>query len=180
MKKTLSGIAIAIVLCFPSVSFCQTRASGPGPAHASPQPTEAELEPFFAKLKSLAGPEAVNCGRVGVDQKSGAANKCARKAFKNGRAFYVVYGRRPTGSSHATALARNAKGQMWEVGYDSAAFIGGLPWHLPGAELSDSSRVFTTPCPTPYRLLEGRDGGVRPRGWKPERGTRLSCSGFGR
>jgi hypothetical protein len=176
MRKTVTLLIVIIFLS--SAILCQTQSAGTRPAATSPKHRDTEPEAYVTKLKNLAGPDAANCGRVGVDEQTGTANKCAKNAFKNGKAFYVVYELRATDSAALTSVVRNAKGQMWQISYSGKGYSGNPHLYVSGSELSSGAHVLTEPCPTPYRLLEGRNGGLRPPGWKPERGERLSCLPF--
>jgi hypothetical protein len=151
--------------------FIEGAGADEDPAHAR----RAQREDLDAKLSSLAGTEATFCGHVGSSGSSRKANHCAQRAFRQKSAFYVGYdsghdARRYT----SNGLARNANGQMFAVGFDSEA-----SWAHADGELSDNSHIITVPCPTPYRLYEGRNDGAIPSSWHLPRANQLSCLLFG-
>jgi len=137
---------------------------------------KAQREDLDSELRSLAGLDAIFCGHVGFGESFRAANHCARRAFKEKRAFYVGY---DTGHGYRTytssGLARDANGRMYAVDFDSAGDLS-----RGYGELRDNSHIVTVPCPTPYHLLEGRNGGGIPRGWHRAPAKQLSCRLFGK
>ncbi len=167
----------AILICILGSFISQVRSEGPVTDRASAHAQKAQREDLDAGLRSLAGTGAIFCGHVELGQNSKTANKCALKAFREERAFYVAYDSLWIDASRffSTGLARDARGRMWAVDFDSVAFS----YVHPGDEVSDNLHLATRPCPTPYRLIEGRDGGLMRRGWK--RGPRrVSCFLFGK
>jgi len=174
MKLTL-GLAL---ICSLGPCSGQVFIEGPGadedPIHAQ----RAQREDLDAKLSALAGTDAVFCGHVGFQETSRKANQCAQRAFEQKRAFYVGYDsghddRRYT----SNGLSRDANGRMYAVTFDSGEI---RPRPPRDGELSDNSHIITVQCPTPYRLYEGRNGGVIPRGWHLPSANQLSCVPFGK
>ena len=164
-----------LVSCVIAASFGQSWA-GERPDEAA-QAQKVPPDDLDAVLRRLTGTNAIFCGHVGLRQGSRTANKCARKAFSEEVSFYVVYdtGQKiDTSESYSTALARDSSGRMYEVSFAGAGFR--YVW--PGGQLDASSRIVTTPCPTPYHLREGMNGGVTHGNWRRPRAKRLSCRQF--
>jgi len=148
-------------------------------ADENPKATGASESPDFdAKLRSLAGADAIYCGHVGLRESSRAANECASKAFKEKRAFYVRYDVSRYRSSYVSVgLAQDMGGRMYQIRFADVIF---LP-HVDSGRSSNPQTV-ASPCPPLTHLVQGKDGGIRHSGpeWQYARAPRLSCFPFGK
>lgn len=100
-------------------------------------------EQFDSRTRELAGPGAKDCGHVLRTDDPKDATRCAYRAFKQRRAFYVRYDDKGVGDSiGAQALASDSTGKVYSVGFDSMAL-----------DLS------VTPCSQPPRLRVSRTSG---------------------
>jgi hypothetical protein len=159
-----------LLLLFCGVTLTARQAKG----QEESVPRKASPRDLDRKLQLLAGDGAIFCGDVGLEGDSKGANKCAQTAFKAKRPFYVSYDILGVGGSifFSAGLARDPEGRLW-----SAGFSQGVIHQTHGGELSDDLHILTKPCPTPYRLLEGRERAVTRPGW--ELGPiRISCFPF--
>jgi hypothetical protein len=62
--------------------------------------------------RDLAGPQAIDCGRVGIHQSPKAATDCALSAFNAGKPFRVRYDFKNIDSSVAAGLIRTPDGEL--------------------------------------------------------------------
>jgi hypothetical protein len=167
-KGLLACACLVLLLCEVTLAARQAKVQEESvPRKASPRDLDR-------KLQLLAGEGAIFCGHVGLEGNPNAANKCVLKAFKEKQPFYVSYDALKTGPSDfvVSGLARDPEGRMW-----SASFSPVTMHQTYGGELSDDLHILTKPCPTPYRLLEGRGGGLMRPGWKLGP-IRISCFPF--
>ena len=151
MKEIWTLSATATLVCISVTCLGQVYTEEPGPDENWPHAERAQHENLDAKLRSLAGRDAIFCGHalLGLDFK--AANDCALKAFSNKKAFYVAYDEPPFDSLTSYGLVSDSTGRMHFVQFDSMGFS---PEGLSAAnELSDNSHILTQSCPTPYQLL---------------------------
>lgn len=173
--NTRSGFVIVLAFfSFFGIGLAGPRCVGRGQEQAgTPRSAPGELD---AKLRELAGAGAEFCGYVPIDGNSKTANDCARRTFKKHRPFYVAYDTLyfGPGDLDSVGLARDLRGKMWSVTFSS----GEPPQPVAGSKLRIEGHLTVEPCPRPYQLLEGRDGGAMMREWK--RGpVRISCTLFG-
>jgi hypothetical protein len=173
VKLVLTTLWLAL-LCNLSPCFGQAFIEGPGadedPAHAR----RAQREDLDAKLRSLAGTEAVFCGHVGFGESSRETNRCVQMAFRQKKAFYVGYDSGHDAKRYTSnGLVRDANGGMFAVGFDSAVLSGRAD-----GELSDNSHIVTVLCPAPYHLYEGRNGGAILSSWHLPPANQVSCRLF--
>jgi hypothetical protein len=171
MKKILVVSMGAALFCVSIICFGQIYTEKPGPDEDWPHAEKAQHQDLDAKLRSLAGRDAIFCGHPLVRDDFKSANDCALRAFSNGKAFYVAFDRPPFDSLTSYGLARNSTGQMYYVEFDS---IGFSPEGLSARdELSDNSHILMQSCPTPYQLLKdpryqlGRHALYRPGKHRP-------------
>jgi len=78
-----------------------------------------------ARIASLVGPDATDCGHVSVNGDRAASSSCLVKAFSSGRPFWVRYDRRGIDSHVETAFVRSREGRFLRLEYDSDARGGG-------------------------------------------------------
>ncbi len=173
--STRSDFVIVLAL-FSLLGIGIAKPQGKGKAQEPTPPPKPELGELDAKLRELAGAGAEFCGHVPIDGNSKAANDCVRKTFRKRRPFYVAYDTLyiSPGDFYSAGLARDLRGKMWSVTFSSAE----LPRPVAGSKMRIEGHIAVEPCPRPYRLLEGRDGGAMDEEWK--RGpVRVSCTLFG-
>jgi hypothetical protein len=67
------------------------------------------------RARSLAGKQAVNCGRVEALHDASVANDCVRNAIASGKAFRVRYTVPAIESGLYTGLVRSPQGHLYEI-----------------------------------------------------------------
>jgi hypothetical protein len=77
------------------------------------------------RSRSLAGKEAVNCGRVEALHGARAANDCVRNAIASGKAFRVRYTAPAIEGGLHTGLVRSPQGHLYEIILDGNPGRGG-------------------------------------------------------
>jgi len=104
-----------------------------------------------SRLRTLAGNDATNCGRItpGADVK--AASDCAMQANTAKRPFYVGY-EMPGGEMGLItfAFAGDNTGKVHRVEYSPKGWQG----QMTGGELTDNNQAFTADCTAPLRLAQ--------------------------
>lgn len=82
---------------------------------------------FLLQTRIAAGSTAINCGRITLsdDPREGVA--CAQTALDAAKPFRLIVEREGFDSSIEQALAVNAAGDIYEIGYDSMPCSGCLP-----------------------------------------------------
>ena len=109
-----------------------------------------------ARLRTLAGADAINCGTVQVRQDPSAATNCALGAFTREDAFYVRYYVQGIDSEVAGGLAYDKKGNMSALEFDSMGWDSeGLS---KGSRLADGNHIIVEPCPPPVALHKSHSG----------------------
>jgi hypothetical protein len=120
----------------------------PGRPVTPPSILPGDLE---LQSKNLAGPEAVDCGRVLIQGNPKIATECALKAQKAGKPFRVRFDLQGIDSFVAVGFVRTQDGTVESLMWDSDPSGGGR--RGPGV-------VFVKKCPEPVRLWVGSDGRV--------------------
>ena len=106
---------------------------------------------------ALAGPMAVDCGRVTIRHDTSSASECAINAFESKKAFVVRYDLPGIDSQVAVGLAGDSAGRTYGIAYDSMGWSDeGL--HRPA--LRKDRNLITTACPRPVRLRKTGGGGL--------------------
>jgi hypothetical protein len=102
--------------------------------------------------RKLAGPKAIDCGRVGIHQDPKLATDCALSAFKAGKPFRVRYDLQGIDSSVAAGLIRTPDGKLYGMVFDSVGMTkSGSP--------NEKLRYFiTTACPKPVHVWVTESG----------------------
>jgi hypothetical protein len=119
-------------------------------------PPDFGPDPMQLELFALAGPIAVDCGRVRIRHNPSAATECVLNAFENKKAFLVRYDLRGIDSQVAVGLAGDLAGRAFGVAYDSQGWSDkGL--HRPSVGNGDQ-HLITTPCPKPVKLRKTVNG----------------------
>jgi hypothetical protein len=109
-----------------------------------------------SRLTGLAGKDALDCGRVTLNQKPKGASDCARKAFADGKPFYVSYDRKGWGGGYTVGFARDTKGKLSFVEYMSEGWPPQPPSE--GARVSDDNHIRFGDCPKPPVLFDPGTG----------------------
>jgi hypothetical protein len=78
-----------------------------------PPPTADQVE--ARQLRTIAGSFSVDCGHVRHREDADYAIACTQRALKSGRRFYVAFDYVGVDSHGITGLARNSKGEVYEV-----------------------------------------------------------------
>jgi hypothetical protein len=105
------------------------------------------------KSAYLAGLRGVNCGRVGIRQRSTEATNCALKANAEGKPFRVAYSVMGYDSTVAGAIVRTPSGKVWALSFD------GDPAGQGGTNLF-RQRVNQKACPEPVHLWVNPSGRI--------------------
>lgn len=104
------------------------------------------------RLATLAGPGAVNCGRVTRNQDPRGASDCALKAFANKNAFYVSYDEQGWEPGDSFGFAGNSSGNLFFVEYSS------WPWPVhaqpEGIDLTEDNHIRFGSCLKPPMLIK--------------------------
>jgi len=106
------------------------------------------------RLKILAGPGAINCGRVKPWTDTRASSDCVLNSFENKTAFYVIYDTQEIriDSRFIDGLASDSSGNLYNVEFSS------MGWSAEGlsgeTQLVDGTHIFIEPCPKPIALRE--------------------------
>jgi hypothetical protein len=107
-------------------------------------------------LIELAGPYAVDCGRVHVLESPEKATRCALKSFHLNKAFHIRYDIQGIDSAVAGGLAAVSRREIYAIEFDSMGWASeGLPKN---SKLSSDNHLVTTPCPRPIKLLKTGSG----------------------
>jgi hypothetical protein len=101
--------------------------------------------------RKLAGPGAINCGRVGVNEDPKTATDCALAAFHAGKPFRVRYDLQGIDSDVAAGLSRAKSGKLYGMFFDGDPMGG-------GGVSKNRQRFITTLCPNPVHVWVTRDG----------------------
>ena len=97
------------------------------------------------ELFALAGPMAVDCGRVKIRHDPLSATECVLNAFQSKEAFFVRYDLQGIDSQVAVGLAGDRAGRTFGIAYDSMGWSDeGL--HPPKLR-SEDHHLITTTCP---------------------------------
>lgn len=102
------------------------------------------------RLRSLGGPNAVDCGHVIATEKTEAASACAFEKWKANRAFFVRYDTNSMDSFLHLGLAFAGKGKAFRVTWDSAGFDKSM---AKSGKLYDDNRILVEPCKVPAKLF---------------------------
>ncbi len=104
------------------------------------------------RLIELAGDGAVDCGHVLLHGSSEKANSCARKAVRNKTPFYISYELQGIDSWVAAGLARDSRGNLYELQFDSMGMSLSGQEKRNGMTLSDGNHIAIMVCPKPLQL----------------------------
>jgi len=102
--------------------------------------------------RDLAGPQAIDCGRVGINQNPKAATDCALSAFNARKPFHVRYDFKNIDSSVAAGLIRTPDGKLYGMYFDSAGL------RESGSSNERLRSFITTACPRPAHVWVTKNG----------------------
>ena len=107
-------------------------------------------------IAKLAGPDAVDCGHVGIRQSPQGATDCGLKAFSENRPFRLSYQLQGIDSDVAVGVVYTKAGEAFGADFDSMGWdVSGLPKdHV----LSAENHIITYPCPKPVKFRKTRTG----------------------
>lgn len=103
------------------------------------------------RSEKLAGPGAVECGRVGIRADPKAATACALAAQEAGKPFRIRYDLQGIDSAVAVAIVRTPSGKVDALNYDSDPSGGGR---------RGGGVVYPTSCPEPVHLWVNPSGRI--------------------
>jgi hypothetical protein len=101
--------------------------------------------------RKLAGPHAVDCGRVGIDKNPKSATDCALSAFNAGKPFRVRYDLQGIDSSVAAGLVLTPGGKLYGMSFDGDPMGG-------GGVSKERQRFTTIACPKPVHVSVTQSG----------------------
>jgi hypothetical protein len=143
LQQVTAGLGLTAILMF-SVSCGRANPAygmqSTNQATNLPQSTEDPLE---RESKKLAGPSAMDCGRVEISGNPKTATDCALAAQKAGKPFRIRYELQGVDSEVAVAIVRTPAGIVSTLSYDSL----GMP-------------VLPRPCPVPVQFSVTRSGRI--------------------
>lgn len=96
------------------------------------------------RMRTIAGDNALNCGRVRIIEATDVALKCARKAIGGRHPFLVRFDYAGMDSDLSDGLTGDSSGDVYLVRFDS------LGWG--GEGVVDSGHDFIEKCPRPVRI----------------------------
>ena len=106
-----AAVVIAVLLLLAILAL----ADGHGPYLARQAFVDAIGDKLDWKSRSLAGPDAVNCGRVDRGHFADDANRCVRASQAAGKPFRVRYGVEIIDSDIHAGLVRTPQGHLYEI-----------------------------------------------------------------
>lgn len=109
-----------------------------------------------SQLASLAGTDALNCGRVTRRQRPYVASECASKAFADNKPFYVSYDQNGWGTGYTVGFARDKNGNLSFVEYMNQGWPPQPPSEA--VRVSEDNHIRFGPCPKPQILFKVRNG----------------------
>jgi len=120
--------------------------------HPSHDPASSDL--LDERIRTIAGPKARNCGRVGADEKPICGTECALSAFRRHEPFYIRYDDSDDGIAHG--VAGDSTGRVYFVDFHSISVD--FSRLRPGATMPDGLHTEVTPCLQPVRMKRTRKG----------------------
>jgi len=102
------------------------------------------------RLRTIAGPGALDCGRLPLRSKSKGPATCARDAVKTRKPFFVRFDDFGVDSVVASAMAGDARGNVFFIDFDSMGIDS--DWHPSGATMPDGFHTKVIPCSQPVRV----------------------------
>jgi hypothetical protein len=115
-----------------------------------------EVDPSLpeSRYKKIAGPAAINCGRAGIGKDRTPAMACGMRAYKDHKAFYVIFDEQGIDAEVTTGMSWNGKDVPYFVEYDS---MGLSDYPLPvGPTQPDGAHTIVSRCSKPVRVFVNR------------------------
>jgi hypothetical protein len=110
------------------------------------------------RIRESSGPDATDCGRVRREDSPKRATKCALRAYKSHKAFYVRYDDKGIGDSEgARAIAGDSAGKVYSLEFDSMGMD--TTYLPPGTTMPDGFHTKVIACSLPIRLRVTRASG---------------------
>jgi hypothetical protein len=148
--RSVSAALALLILAAVGTVFLRGRSTHIPARLESPRTVES-ADLLELQSKNLAGPEAVDCGRVPVGGDPKVATECALAAQRAGKPFRVRYDIRGIDSFIAVAIVRTPIGTVGTLQYDSDPRGGGGRAH----EVVSPKR-----CPEPVHLWVNPNGRI--------------------
>ena len=148
--RSVSAALALLILAAVGTVFLRGRSTHIPARLESPRTVES-ADLLELQSKNLAGPEAVDCGRVPVGGDPKVASECALAAQRAGKPFRVRYDIRGIDSFIAVAIVRTPIGTVGTLQYDSDPMGGGGRAH----EVVSPKR-----CPEPVHLWVNPNGRI--------------------
>ena len=148
--RSVSAALALLILAAVGTVFLRGRSTHIPARLESPRTVES-ADLLELQSKNLAGPEAVDCGRVPVGGDPRVATECALAAQRAGKPFRVRYDIRGIDSFIAVAIVRTPIGTVGTLQYDSDPMGGGGRAH----EVVSPKR-----CPEPVHLWVNPNGRI--------------------
>jgi len=152
LKHVIAGLSLFAIAMLPT--SCRTVAPGDGKPQPRNQaasrghiPSEDKLE---IESKRLAGPGAIDCGRVNIKGDPKEATECAIGAQKAAKPFRIRYDLQGIDSLVAVAIVRTPSGTVGSLMYDSDPSGGGQVGEV----------VYPKRCPEPVHLWINASGRI--------------------
>jgi hypothetical protein len=133
-ERLIAGMSLFAISILPT--SCQTVPAGHGGSRPA---AEDRLE---IESKRLAGPGAIDCGRVKINGDPKVATQCAIGAQKAAKPFRVLYDLQGIDSAAAIAIVRTDIGTVGTLTYDSDPSGGG----------NVGAVIWPKRCPEPVHL----------------------------
>lgn len=154
------GLYVAWVQRFPKscVEVTVTGTSTPGPLTLKISPPYEVVDATLpeSRFQKIAGPRAINFGRVDIKKDRKQATACAIRAYRHHKSFYVIYDEQGIDSFVATGVAWNRQGVPYSVVFDSMGFDEDPLW--PGSSMPDGSHTVVDRCSKPLRVFVNEAG----------------------
>lgn len=116
----------------------------------NPADDHASLELLDNRLRVIAGPGARDCGRLPLRSNDKGPANCARNAIKARQAFYVRFDESGTDPDIASAMAGDARGNVFLIDFDSMGIDS--DWLPSGATMPDGFHTKVIPCSQPVKV----------------------------
>ena len=135
-----------------------TVTSTTGPIKLKINPEREDVDPNLpeSRFQKIAGPAAINCGRVGINKDRTQATECAMRAYKRHEPFYVIYDEAGIDSFISDGMSWDGKNEPYSVSYDSMGLNGNPLW--PGSSMPDGSHTIVDRCSKPLRVYINESG----------------------
>ena len=155
--RSVSAALALLILAAVGTVFLRGRSTHI-PARLETPGTVQSADLLELQSKNLAGPDAVDCGRVPVGGDPKVATECALAAQTAGKPFRVRYDIRGIDSFIAVAIVRTPIGTVGTLQYDSDPMGGGGRAHESGLsqEVSGASASLGEPKRTHQLFSEGK------------------------